>query len=138
MRYPSSFGARIGLRTLAGVLVGAVAWYPLGRLLFDVSGGFLGPVARGLPEIVRFLACASLALEAVGLVGVLALMLLTRAGGSAPGAVIGMLVPGLILAGVTLALPADQTTGIVALVSPVIACFCSALGSAWHEVSRAA
>jgi len=57
-----------------------------------------------------------------------------RSGGSVVGAVLGMLVPGLGLAGIALALQPDQTTGIVALVSPVVACFCSTLGAAWREV----
>jgi len=56
-----------------------------------------------------------------------------RSGGSVGGAILGMLVPGLVLTGVALVLPPDQTTGIIALVSPIVACFCSALGAAWRE-----
>jgi hypothetical protein len=134
VRYPDSFGARVGLRMLAGLVVGAVAWYPIGRLLFDASAGPLGPVARGLPEIVRFLVMASIAFEAAALLGVAGLVMVARSGGSLVGAAAGMVVPGLVMAGVALALPADQTVGIIALVSPLIACFCSALGSCWREV----
>ena len=134
MRYPDSYGARIGLRMLAGLLLGAVAWYPVGRLLFDGTAGLLGPAGRGLPEIVRFLVMASLGFEAAALLAIIALVVMGRSGGSVVGAVLGMLVPGLALGGLTLALPPDQTTGIIALVSPVVACFCSTLGAAWREV----
>jgi hypothetical protein len=135
MQVQRSLGMRIGMRMLAGLLLGAVAWYPIGRLLFEASKGALGPVERGLPEIVRFLVFASMGTEAAALVGIVGLTLLARSGGSVAGAVIGMFVPGLILGALVLSLPADQTTGIVALVSPLIACFCSALCSSWREVS---
>ena len=134
MRYPGSFGARIGLRMLVGLVVGAVAWYPVGRVLFDASTGLLGPVERGLPEIVRFLVMASFASEATALLAIIGIVAMARSGGSVGGAILGMLVPGVVLAGVALVLPPGQTTGIIAFVSPAVACFCSALGAAWREI----
>jgi len=137
MQHGGSFGGRVGFRTLVGVVAGALAWYPLGRWLFDLSVGLRGPVERGLPEIVRFLALASVGFEVVALAGMVGYMVLTRSDGSIGAAVVGMSIPGSLLAAAALSLPPGQGLGILALVSPVIACFCSALASAWHEVAEA-
>ena len=77
---------------------------------------------------------ASFASEATALLAIIGIVVMARSGGSVGGAILGMLVPGVVLAGVALVLPPGQTRGIIAFVSPAVACFCSALGAAWREI----